>query len=423
MNNNSLQTTSKRLLVSLVATALASLVPHQAQAAVPLLSGFGGPTGYGTGLPANDDGSLGPLNLPFQINFYGNTFSQFYLNNNGNITFQSGLSTYTPNAFPGASQPIIAPWWADVDTRNPASSLAYYASPNPDALVLTWPSVGYFSAKADKLNSFQMILKNRADTGTGNFDIEYRYAQLEWDAGDFSGGVNGIWDPSLSGSAAVAGFDAGDGTNYFNLPGSGTNEVLNIVNLSNVSPQTPGLWEFAVRNGELPGGTPDNPLLPVVIDNQWNFQFNIPNVTHPIFIDPPVTVGYNYIVDSGPDITSVVLPTGIGDNLYELWSGDTSCTNFANSGTTLTGGNSFTFAPSVRCFGVRGIETSAMLDPNNTTAFVTGLTFAQQGVVSMRMIPLTQDVNGGVVTVPEPTVPIWVYAGLAGLGLLYRRRW
>jgi hypothetical protein len=147
-----------RIIVALASSSALSvgmaLTPLPSRA-IPLLSGFGGPSGFGTSfLPRNDDGSTTILPLPFQIKFYGNTFSNFYVNNNGNITFQSPLSSFTPSAFPGAPQPLIAPWWADVDTNNTASDVVYYVAPNADSLVVTWPNVGYFPSEADKLNSF-----------------------------------------------------------------------------------------------------------------------------------------------------------------------------------------------------------------------------------------------------------------------------
>ena len=55
--------------------------------------------------------------LGFNINFYGTEYSGAYINNNGNITFDSLLSDYTPFDLDGAGIPIIAPFFADVDTR------------------------------------------------------------------------------------------------------------------------------------------------------------------------------------------------------------------------------------------------------------------------------------------------------------------
>ena len=107
---------------AIVLAALGCLLPGEALA-IPLLNGFGGPTGYG--LPQNcvhpnDDGSYSgppgmitaPVALPLTtafpngVNFFGNVYRTFYLNTNGNITFRAALGTYTPAAFPIADQPI-----------------------------------------------------------------------------------------------------------------------------------------------------------------------------------------------------------------------------------------------------------------------------------------------------------------------------
>jgi hypothetical protein len=43
--------------------------------------------------------------------------TRFYLNTNGNITFRAGCRPTRRSPFPVADQPMIAPWWGDVDTR------------------------------------------------------------------------------------------------------------------------------------------------------------------------------------------------------------------------------------------------------------------------------------------------------------------
>ena len=93
--------------------------------------------------------------MPFTINYFGNTFNKFYVNNNGNITFTSSLSDYTPIAFPVSGQPMIAPFWADVDTRGGGTNNnVYVASPNANTAVVTWNNVGYYSRHTDKTNNF-----------------------------------------------------------------------------------------------------------------------------------------------------------------------------------------------------------------------------------------------------------------------------
>lgn len=100
---------------------------------------------------------------------------------------------------------IIAPFWADVDTRPGGSDIVRYSYgveivDGHLAFGVNWLNVGYYSYHDDKLNSFQLVLIQRSDTGTGNFDIEFNYNKILWETGDASSGINGYGgSPSRSG--------------------------------------------------------------------------------------------------------------------------------------------------------------------------------------------------------------------------------
>jgi len=232
------------------------LVPAPQARAVPLLSGFGGLAGYGTdSLPRNDDLSSGAIDLtgafPDGVRYFGTaTFTEMYVNTNGNITFNGPLPTFTPNPFPVASQPMVAPYWADVDTRGLAGDdpRNVYWVIRPGQIIVTWHDVGYFAEHNDLQMDFQLILTNGTDCGLGDFDIEFRYNRCEWTTGDASGGTGGF-----GGTPAQAGFDAGNLIDYLMLPGSRTMSVLDLCTTSNVASEipTPGLWRFIVRAGEV----------------------------------------------------------------------------------------------------------------------------------------------------------------------------
>ncbi len=99
-----------------------------------------------------------------------------------------------------------------------------------------------YSQHQDLQNSFQVILTDRSDVSPGDFDVEFRYTQCQWTTGDASGGIGG-----LGGTPANAGFDAGNGTDYLELAGSGTASVLDLCTTSNVG--VPGLWRYSFRAG------------------------------------------------------------------------------------------------------------------------------------------------------------------------------
>ncbi len=250
--------------------ALASTLAAPTAEAVPLLTGFGGPTGYG--LPQNcvhpnDDGSYAggptataaspvPIDIsaafPSGINFFGSVYRSMYVNTNGNITFRAALPTYTPQAFPVSMQPMIAPWWGDVDTRGggqPArNNICFHVERN--RVVVTWNNVGYFSSHDNLQNDFQLVLttSNTCAT-TGDFDVEFRYNRCQWTTGDASGGTGGY-----GGTPAQVGFDAGNRTNFVSLPMSRTMAILDVCRTSNVAGGAPGLWRFQIRGGSIAGG-------------------------------------------------------------------------------------------------------------------------------------------------------------------------
>ncbi|MEZ4395006.1 MAG: nidogen-like domain-containing protein [Polyangiales bacterium] len=172
-----------------------------------------------------------------------------FVNSSRNITFRGAVGSFTPTPFPIAAQPMIAPYWGDVDTRGvvsmPAGANATYYDVRPGRVTVTWYLVGYYASHVDKLNNFQLILEDRsAERVAGDFDVEFRYDRCEWTTGDASGGSMG-----LGGTPAQAGFDAGDTMNSTTLPGSRTMAVLNLCTTTNVTGGAPGLWRFQIRSG------------------------------------------------------------------------------------------------------------------------------------------------------------------------------
>ncbi len=220
-------------------------------------------------LTRNDDGSTGAVAIGFTANFFGTDYSQLFVNNNGNVTFNGPLSTFTPFGITTSTIPIIAPFFADVDTRNLASNEVTYGTGTVDgrnAFGVNWLGVGYFNSQADKLNSFQLVLIDRSDTGLGNFDIEFNYDGILWETGSASGGTNG-----LGGNSARVGYSNGAGT-FFELPGSGINGAFldggpNSLITNRLNSSVDGRYLFTARNGIIvdPNPIPTPVLLPGLV--------------------------------------------------------------------------------------------------------------------------------------------------------------
>lgn len=216
-------------------------------------------------LPANDDGSTNLLALPTALNFFGSEYDQLFVNNNGNVTFDERLGTYTPFDLTSTSRVIIAPFFADVDTRGTGSGLVTWGTTELNGRTTfcanwtgtSYDGVGYYSGHTDKRNTFQLLLIDRADTGPGNFDIEFRYDKVQWETGDASGGSNG-----LGGNTARAGYSNGDPSApgaAFELPGSAVGGAFldgapTALTRNSRNAQENGRYVFPVRNGAPPTG-------------------------------------------------------------------------------------------------------------------------------------------------------------------------
>ncbi|WP_137166552.1 nidogen-like domain-containing protein [Salinimonas lutimaris] len=419
--------TFRKLLLS---AAVAGCTAFSAQASV-LLQNWDGSTDTGFGnllMNGNDDGSSQQIFLSdlsagqtpeAGYNFFGTFYDSFWVNNNGNITVNGPVSGFTPNPFPSANQPMIAPFWADVDTRCGDCGEVYIGAPNAQTLVVTWHEVGYYSNNADVTNTFQLVLIDRSDTGEGNFDVEFRYEDINWTTGDLSGGVNG-----LGGTPAQAGYDAGDGEHFFTIPGSRTSAIADI-DESPSNTDTAGIWKFAIREGELPGGTADNPLMPLIdpeTPSDFRFEFSIDEEGETVFIDPFVAIGYDYIVNDGPDMTSVLLPEDIGDNVFDLWLWDDVAGQWYDTLDDIIGGEVFTFDEAVSQFRILGIEVDAMLDPEDAAAFITGLTFDGVGLVDMNQNAISQFVADNPTQVPEPKLLLLMSLIVVSISRLRRQK-
>lgn len=213
-----------------------------------------------------DDCFTGSVALPFSVNYFGTTYNSTFVSNNGYLTFGSGQGTFTPTGL-GAGYgglPIIAPFFADVDTRPALGGFTQYGNGTfngMSAFGATWTDVGYFSNQTDKTNTFQTLLVDRSDIASGDFDIYFNYDRILWETGSASGGTGGF-----GGTSAAAGFNAGQGGapgTFFQLPGSLVNGALldsganSLVANSNIGDA--GRYLFTVRSGRVivPGAVPE----------------------------------------------------------------------------------------------------------------------------------------------------------------------
>ncbi|XP_038002011.1 sushi, nidogen and EGF-like domain-containing protein 1 [Motacilla alba alba] len=230
---------------------------------------FGPAQGDAATRKQDDGGSeLRPLSIPFP--FFGVGHTGLYVNNNGIISFLKEVSQFTPVAFPiSKDRRVVAAFWADVDNRR-AGEIYYRESTEQPILdrasrdiaqyfpefpgfsaqwvfIATWYRVTFFGGNSfSPVNTFQIVL---ITDGKLSFTI-FNYESITWttgmhasSGGDFAG---------LGGIAAQAGFNAGDGKRYFNIPGSRTDDIADVEMTTNVG--IPGRWVFRIDDAQVQVG-------------------------------------------------------------------------------------------------------------------------------------------------------------------------
>jgi hypothetical protein len=237
--------------------------------------------GFHNFLLAPGDEISAKANIGFTVNFYGNRTNTLFVNTDGNVTFYAPLDVFISRVFPiGLGQPILAPFWADVDTtgapgKGSLTNTVTFGTGTLEghkAFAATWTQVGFNTAHTAPNDTFQVVLIDRSDTGAGNFDIEFNYNGILWDSSDTMGGTTGLASipPAAAGSRAIAasvGWSAGTNAprTAFVLPNSGKVSADPFID-SNLATglthhdknaNTPGRYHFFIRNGASAGTNTD----------------------------------------------------------------------------------------------------------------------------------------------------------------------
>uniref|UniRef100_A0A8C4HVR7 Sushi, nidogen and EGF-like domain-containing protein 1 n=1 Tax=Dicentrarchus labrax TaxID=13489 RepID=A0A8C4HVR7_DICLA len=223
---------------------------------------------------AQDDGGSRLVEISVAFPFFGDKHTGLYVNNNGLVSFLREVSQFTPVAFPIAGdRRVVAPFWADVDNRR-AGKVFYRESQEPSILrrasddvrtyfsefpnftatwllISTWLQVTFFGGNSlTPVNTFQVVL---ITDGELSFTI-FQYNNITWTTGMHASSGGNL--AGLGGIAAQAGFNAGDGKRYFNIPGSRTADVVNVEGTTNVG--YPGRWVFRIDDANVEVGGCNN---------------------------------------------------------------------------------------------------------------------------------------------------------------------
>ncbi len=101
----------------------------------------------------------GPLDIGFDFIFFGNTYSQFYVNPNGLVTFGAGSTDPSEDPIPTAGTPnnFIAAFWDDLYTDGHVLYSTIGASPNRK-LTIQWKNMLFYPIPTSMFGTFSLIL-------------------------------------------------------------------------------------------------------------------------------------------------------------------------------------------------------------------------------------------------------------------------
>tara|TARA_R110001583_G_scaffold194591_1_gene365867 strand:+ start:5505 stop:6710 length:1206 start_codon:yes stop_codon:yes gene_type:complete len=368
-----------------------------------LLTEFGGVTGYGEKVRVYDPFSaVFEETLPFAINV--NDLIATHIS--GDITGNFVLSDFPRLSPPG----VVAPF---EQFSEPFNAGSVYSGTSEGKFSMTWDNIlqpftdspiefnPNDSSPESISNTFQLVLIDRtADTGQGNFDVEFRYDNIDW------------WSeqhPLITPETVFQGDDVG-GVELFQVRNGLVTPFILPPEEEVILPPVPD----DLSDGS---GTTADPFMPIVDEesdsNGWNFAFQ---VTEGDFqaIDPDVAIGYEYIVNSGPNVQSVILPTGYDDDLFDIFTKDNG--NWLLVESDWQAGVQYDFLQSVSEFKIEGIDISNSVRPDDPLAFITQIAFDGSGFVDITQTPLTEFVD-----VPEPQT-LFMFSGALGILAFLRKR-
>ncbi|MEO9576424.1 MAG: Hint domain-containing protein [Tateyamaria sp.] len=182
------------------------------------------------------------------LKFFGEQYTEMWVNSNGLLTFESPNTSYQPEGLSGLDQPAIAPFWSDVDIDK-GGDIHWDVDPDAGTVTITWEDVTPYTGSTDT-NSFQVVLSS---DGGSDFSIEFIYEELSWVDGGFGVATAGVTDggiedfdvPGVGDADAVAGWvdgvlgggseDAGifsisvtDGTPSMPIDGTAHDDVIGV---------------------------------------------------------------------------------------------------------------------------------------------------------------------------------------------------
>ncbi|MCK5138184.1 MAG: hypothetical protein KAR19_20550, partial [Bacteroidales bacterium] len=197
-----------------------------------------------------DDGAWGAFPIGFSFDFFGNTYTDFYVTSNGLVMFGTSSTQYTNSTIPDGSgaNNYIAPFWDDLVIHSTGDIMYQTIGTAPNRkLVIQFTNMSFWNSPV-LFGTFQVILFE----GSNNIQTQYR-SIVDLTSNRASGNSATVGLENINGSAGVlcsyntAGYIQSEKAILF-TPGSGTytfddNAVYEGILLQGVIPRasTPNL--------------------------------------------------------------------------------------------------------------------------------------------------------------------------------------
>ncbi|MFM8155135.1 MAG: S8 family serine peptidase [Actinomycetes bacterium] len=209
-------------------------------------------------LPRGDDIGTSAVSLGFNVNWFGTSYNQILINNNGGISFNDGggsFTSYTGIDLRTTSRPLILPVFTDLDTRNAASSVVTYGPitsfDGTNGYCVNWVNVGHYSQSVPYYSA-QLLLLNR---GGGNIDVIFNYDNI--DALTATTGLEiGYADPAGSANDMRFAYSGVSNPNPYVNGGSAALISNRVIPAGSTIPAVNGRYAYEIRPGASPTATP-----------------------------------------------------------------------------------------------------------------------------------------------------------------------
>jgi len=119
-----------------------------------------------------DDGAWGAFPIGFSFDFFGNTYTDFYVTSNGLVMFGSSSTQYRNRTIPNGGSPnnYIAPFWDDLVIHSSGDIMYQTIGTAPNRkLVIQFTNMSFWNSPV-LLGTFQVILYE----GSNNIQTQYR---------------------------------------------------------------------------------------------------------------------------------------------------------------------------------------------------------------------------------------------------------